>query len=209
MPGKISQRAMKTARSIKNFIHTLPYRGTGRWCPVCKRSSKKFRPAGFIVREDAECVFCSALERHRFVWLYFEKMTNLFDRTPKKMLHVAPESCFEPALKEKLGENYITADLVNPLAMVRMDVTDIQYPDEYFDIIYCNHVLEHVQDDKKAMREFFRVLKKRWMGHAVGADHCQTNRGRSIHRGPNGAPAIIRAGGPRSTVWTRLCRSAS
>lgn len=160
MPGKISQRAMKTARSIKNFIHTLPYRGTGRWCPVCKRSSKKFRPAGFIVREDAECVFCSALERHRFVWLYFEKMTNLFDGTPKKMLHVAPESCFEPALKEKLGENYITADLVNPLAMVRMDVTDIQYPDEYFDIIYCNHVLEHVQDDKKAIREFFRVLKK-------------------------------------------------
>jgi len=72
---------------------------------------------------------------------------------------VAPELCFEPILRQRLGDNYVTADLFNPRAMVRMDITGIDYPDESFDVIYCSHVLEHVQDDRKAMREFYRVLK--------------------------------------------------
>ena len=75
------------------------------------------------------------------------------------MLHVAPEPIFESRFKKQLGHNYLSADLFNPLAMVKMDITDIQYPDQSFDVIYCSHVLEHVQDDKKAMKEFFRVLK--------------------------------------------------
>ncbi len=85
-------------------------------------------------------------------------MTDLFDGTPKKMLHIAPERFFQSKLRNFLGSNYITADLFDPLAMVRMDITDIQYPEGYFDVIYCSHVLEHVQDDKRAMREFYRVL---------------------------------------------------
>lgn len=72
---------------------------------------------------------------------------------------MAPEACLEPRLRECLGDNYLTADLHDPSAMVKMDITDIQFPDESFDAIYCSHVLEHVQDDKRAMREFFRVLK--------------------------------------------------
>jgi predicted SAM-dependent methyltransferase len=75
------------------------------------------------------------------------------------MLHVAPESCLEPTFRKQLGDDYLTADLFNPLAMVKMDITDIQYPDESFDVIYCSHVLEHVVDDRKAMSEFYRVLK--------------------------------------------------
>ena len=75
------------------------------------------------------------------------------------MLHVAPEAIFEGLLRMQLGKNYLTADLYNPSAMVKMDITDIRYPDESFDVIYCSHVLEHVPDDKKAMREFRRVLK--------------------------------------------------
>lgn len=135
------------------------YRGKARWCPVCEKSSGKFKTFGIVLREDAQCMFCGALERHRFVWLYFRKMTNLFDETPKKMLHVAPEQCFESRLRSCLGQSYITADLLDPRAMVRMDITNIQYPDEYFDVIYCSHVMEHVQDDKRAMSEFYRVLK--------------------------------------------------
>jgi predicted SAM-dependent methyltransferase len=75
------------------------------------------------------------------------------------MLHVAPESCLESKFKKLLGNNYLTADLNNPRVMVKMDITNIQYPDEYFDSILCSHVLEHVLDDKKAMGEFYRVLK--------------------------------------------------
>jgi len=63
-------------------------------------------------------------------------------------------------LGNQLNDGYLTADLSNPKAMVKMDITDIQYPDESFDVIYCSHVLEHVPDDRKAMQEFFRVLKK-------------------------------------------------
>lgn len=75
------------------------------------------------------------------------------------MLHVAPEACFSDRLKQQLGDGYISADLYSSLAMVKMDITDIQYADGHFDVIYCSHVLEHVDDDRKAMREFHRVLK--------------------------------------------------
>lgn len=153
--------AKKPARLMRDLATSIAYRGNGRWCPICERSSRKFRTYGIPSREDAQCIFCGALERHRFVWLYISKMTNLFDITPKRMLHVAAEQCFESRLRNFLGEAYITAGLLDPHAMVKMDITNnIQYPDEYFDVIYCSHVFEHVQDDRKAMREFYRVLKQ-------------------------------------------------
>jgi predicted SAM-dependent methyltransferase len=91
--------------------------------------------------------------------LYLFQKTDLFDGRDKQVLHVAPEKCFEGRFREWLGESYITADLSNPQAMVRMDVTDIRFPDDTFDVIYCSHVLEHVQEDRRAIREFYRVLK--------------------------------------------------
>lgn len=106
------------------------------------------------------CPNCGALERHRLTWLYFKRCTNLFSEEPGKVLHIAPENCFEARLRKWLGGAYITADINNPNAMVRMDIMDIHYPDQSFDIIYCSHVLEHVLDDKKALRELFRVLKR-------------------------------------------------
>lgn len=150
--------AKEPVRLTRDFVMSIIYHGKGRWCPVCEKASRKFHTFGTVPREDAQCVHCGALERHRFLWLYFSKMTNLFDETPKRMLHVAPEKCFESRLRNRLEKDYITADLLNPRVMVRMDITDIQYPDGYFDVVYCSHVLEHVQDDKRAMREFCRVL---------------------------------------------------
>lgn len=75
------------------------------------------------------------------------------------MLHVAPERWLEIKFKEVIGQGYLTADLYNPKAMIKMDITDIQYPQQSFDYIYCSHVLEHVVEDVKAMTEFHRVLK--------------------------------------------------
>jgi SAM-dependent methyltransferase len=147
-------------RPARDFLFSLFFRNKGHWCPVCEKTSPKFAPYGNPPREGAECPYCGSLERHRLVWQYFSKMTNLFDGTSKKMLHVAPERCIEKKLRNRLGEGYITADLFNPRAMVKMDITDIQYPDGYFDVIYCSHVLEHVVEDKKAIGEFYRVLKQ-------------------------------------------------
>jgi SAM-dependent methyltransferase len=94
------------------------------------------------------------------VWLFLTSRTPLFDGRPKTMLHIAPEYGMEPRLRRVLGAGYVTADLMNPEVMVRMDITDIQYPDESFDVVYCSHVLEHVPDDGKAMREFHRILER-------------------------------------------------
>jgi SAM-dependent methyltransferase len=76
------------------------------------------------------------------------------------MLHFAPEPAIEKLFRQHIGADYLTADLFNSDVMVKMDITDIQYPDESFDIIFCSHVLEHVNDDKKAIGELFRVLRK-------------------------------------------------
>lgn len=156
MNGDINRRLL---RKLKNSIRHIPYRGNGRFCPICQKSSSKFGKAGLIPREDAKCRYCGAVERHRLTWLYFERMTDLFNGRSKKMLHVAPETVFEDLLAPKLKDGYLTADLYDPNVMVKMDITDIQCDDETFDVIYCSHVLEHVPDDRKAMREFFRVLK--------------------------------------------------
>lgn len=129
-----------------------------RYCPVCDHRFPAFGDFGVVKRTDALCPGCGALERHRLVWLYFEKHTELFDGRPKKMLHVAPEECFESRLRERLGEGYVTADLDDANAMVRLDLMDIDFPDDTFDVIYCSHVLEHVADDRRAIRELHRVL---------------------------------------------------
>jgi SAM-dependent methyltransferase len=87
------------------------------------------------------------------------RRTDLLDGRPKRMLHVAPEAQLARLFREQSHLDYLSADLIDSRAMVRMDITDIQYPPQTFDVIYCSHVLEHVADDRKAMREFHRVLK--------------------------------------------------
>lgn len=149
----------KWIEQLLRELRSIYYSKVGRYCPVCEQSSRKFSRFGIVPRKNAECMWCGALERHRLIWLYFNKMTNLFDGRPKRVLHVAPEGCFERRLKKLIGDGYITADINDSLAKVKMDITDINYPEESFDVIYCSHVLEHVADDRRAMREFYRVLK--------------------------------------------------
>ncbi|PQE00643.1 methyltransferase type 11 [Mycobacterium sp. EPG1] len=155
----IPSNVRPTLRLARNTLRSLRYRGEGRYCPVCKTKSRCFGAYGVDSRADAQCMRCGAVERHRLTWLFFERRTNLLDGHPKDVLHVAPEPQFEKLLKPAIGPSYITADLFDPSAMVRMDVTNIEYPDNTFDVVYCSHVLEHVDDDLKAMSEFLRVLK--------------------------------------------------
>jgi SAM-dependent methyltransferase len=116
-------------------------------------------PFGVITRPQALCPVCGALDRHRLTYLYFIQETNLFNGDKKTLLHVAPESQLSRLFQEADYINYLSADLSSPSAMVKMDITDIHYPDCSFDVIYCSHVLEHVSDDRRAMRELHRVLK--------------------------------------------------
>ncbi len=128
------------------------------FCPLCETHSDAFLPYGLKPRPNAMCPVCKSLERHRLIWLYFKERTNLF-RDKLRMLHVAPEKLISGKLKELSNLDYLSADLSMASAMVKMDITDIQYPDNSFDVVYASHVLEHIPDDVKAMRELCRVLK--------------------------------------------------
>jgi SAM-dependent methyltransferase len=133
--------------------------GFRRYCPCCKAHLAGFKPFGLVVRPEARCPVCGSLERHRLIWLYLQTRANLLEGGHKKMLHVAPEPQLSLLFRQAANIEYLSADLDDPGAMVKMDITDIKYPDNCFDVIYCSHVLEHVPDDRKAMAEFYRVLK--------------------------------------------------
>jgi SAM-dependent methyltransferase len=148
-------RAQELRRAIKRCVHF----GFGRFCPCCEAHVCRFISFGPIKGREAQCPVCGSLERHRLIWLYLTHKTDLFDGNQKKMLHVAPEQQLSRLIQKANYIDYLSADLSSPNAMVKMDITNIQYPDETFDVIYCGHVLEHVPDDRKAMREFYRVLK--------------------------------------------------
>lgn len=109
-------------------------------------------------RQNALCPDCLTLERHRLMWLFLQNKTNFFN-APLKVLHVAPELCFIKRFDSLPNLEYITADLESPLAKVKMDLHDIPFEENTFDVTFCNHVMEHVENDIRCMRELHRVLK--------------------------------------------------
>jgi SAM-dependent methyltransferase len=109
-------------------------------------------------RQMCTCPVCGCYDRQRLLYLYLLNKTDVFEK-PIKLLHVAPEVSVENILRAKSNVDYLTADLSGKGVMVQMDITNIQFPDSFFDAIICNHVLEHVVDDRKAMSELYRTLK--------------------------------------------------
>jgi SAM-dependent methyltransferase len=135
------------------------YAGSGVTCTICNKSFRKFLPYGRInPRPNALCPSCQSLERHRLIWLYLKEKSGFFQEK-LKVLHIAPEACFISRFEKQHGDGYITADIESPLAKVKMDIHQIPFQADTFDVVLCNHVLEHVADDIKAMREICRVLK--------------------------------------------------
>jgi SAM-dependent methyltransferase len=104
------------------------------------------------------CPSCGSLERHRLLWLYLKERTGLL-RDRLTVLHVAPEECLQRGLRKLRGLDYLSVDLSSSQAMERMDIAEIQKPSDSFDFILCNHVLEHVPDDRRALLELWRVLR--------------------------------------------------
>ena len=134
------------------------YLGNTVECNVCDHHYRKFLPYGRKARSNALCPSCLSLERHRMMWWYLKEQSDFFTKG-KKVLHIAPELCFIKRFEAFHGDNYITADIESPLAKVKLDVLDMPFEDDSFDIVFCNHVLEHVSDDIKAMSEIYRVMK--------------------------------------------------
>ena len=117
--------------------------GRNKYCPVCESWSRFFFSHGPAVRrrKSAVCPICLSHERHRLAWLFINSATDLNDGSTKKLLHVAPETEFERRFRRTPGVQYLSADLASPHAMDAMDITNIQWPQASFDVIYCSHVL--------------------------------------------------------------------
>lgn len=132
--------------------------------PIDGKSFRKFLPYGYEnQRDNVLSPSTLSLERHRLLWLYLKNETDFFS-APKKVLHFAPEQAFYKRFRNQKNLDYTTTDLNSPLADVKADICNLPFKDEEFDVIFCNHVLEHIPDDTKAMQELYRILKKGGMG---------------------------------------------
>ena len=134
--------------------------------PIDGKSFRKFLPYGYgKQRENALSPSTLSLERHRLMWLFLRNDTDFFTSKEKlKTLHIAPEQCFLDLFKKQENLEYITSDLESPIADVKADICNLPFDDNSFDVVFCNHVLEHIIDDTKAMQELYRVLKKGGFG---------------------------------------------
>jgi len=135
------------------------FKGDAVKCSCCKKKHSRFLPYGKVNRREfAMCPWCLALERHRLIYLYLEQKTNLY-KEPIKLLHFAPEHQLQERFLQEKNIDYLSCDLDMPTAMDKQDITSLTYEDNRFDAIICNHVLEHIPNDAKAMEELYRVLK--------------------------------------------------
>ena len=134
-------------------------KGTNYTDPIDGKSFKTFLPYGYgNQRNNVLSPSTLSLERHRLLWLYLNNETNFFTDY-HKVLHFAPEQAFYKRFRNMKNLDYITTDLNSPLADVKADICNLPFKDNEFDVILCNHVLEHIPDDTKAMQELYRVLK--------------------------------------------------
>ncbi len=155
IPRPILIRLSYVARPVLAFI----LRGQRYTDPIDGKSFKTFLPYGYgNQRTNVLSPSTLSLERHRLLWLYLQNETNFF--TDKlKVLHFAPEQAFYKRFRNLQNLDYTTTDLYSPLADVKADICNLPFEDNSFDVILCNHVLEHIPDDIKAMQELYRVLK--------------------------------------------------
>ena len=144
---------------LRPFIY-LFFKGNNFTDPIDGKSYRKFLPYGYgKQRENALSPGTLSLERHRQMWLYLQNETDFFTKN-YKVLHIAPEQEFLRKFKKMKNLDYTSADLFSPIVDVKADILDLPFADESFDVIFCNHVLEHIEDDRKAMSELYRVMKK-------------------------------------------------
>jgi SAM-dependent methyltransferase len=161
----------KLSRLVRRLRRWSQVKGIQYQCPMCKFYLARFTPYGVAnplfeakqvvgggFRDQARCFVCGSLDRERLIYMYLKHHTR-FLKTPSTILHFAPETMLSNALKSVKSHNYISADIEDERADIMIDMTNIPFDENYFDLIVANHILEHIPDDKKALSELHRVLK--------------------------------------------------
>lgn len=159
IPRPLLIRLSYIARPILAFF----LKGKNFTDPIDGKSFKSFLPYGYgAQRNNVLSPSTLSLERHRLLWLYLQNESDFFS-AEKKVLHFAPEQCFLKRFRKLKNIDYTTTDLLSPIADVKADICNLPFENNSYDIILCNHVLEHIPDDTKAMQELYRVLKPNGM----------------------------------------------
>jgi len=163
-PTSLHNFIFRKKRLVKNML-------SGVKCPICKSRFEIFKPFGLPIRKNAQCPNCQSLERHRLLWLYLQTKERINDFKNIRILHFAPEEIFFNYFSNNNKIEYFPVDLYPEIykykgqsKISRADITQIPFPQNHFDFILCNHVLEHIIDDKRAMAELYRVMKKGGFG---------------------------------------------
>ena len=140
-------------------IMALWLKGSKYTDPIDGKQFRTFLPYGYeSPRDNVLSPSTLSLERHRLLWLFLKSHTNFFTAN-LKVLHFAPEQAFYKRFKNLNNLDYTTTDLNSPLADVEADICNLPFEDNTYDVILCNHVLEHIPNDQKAMQELYRILK--------------------------------------------------
>lgn len=168
----------KKLRGAYQKILGQVYKGSSYYCPYCQHSFKKMLPDGFDLpiitdkqiigagrRDNCTCPRCFSKDRDRLIFLYLKNKTDLFEGH-YKLLHIAPEAWMKE-LFQRIPNLHYTSGVKEAENMGyyydrmtrEMDITDLEMKNNLYDVIICNHVLEHVTDDILAMEELYRVLK--------------------------------------------------
>lgn len=156
LPEALRSWLVPVVHQLQTAVLPILYAGNSVECPVCEGRFRGFLP--YHGRPGVLCPRCRSLERHRVLWLYLQRETSLLTE-PLRTLHIAPEPGIQARLRALPELNYVSADLdPRSPAMVEADITALPWPADSFDFVLCNHVLEHVPDDRAAMREIVRVL---------------------------------------------------
>lgn len=170
MRALVSKVLRAKLRALFGMIY---YFGFKYKCPFCRAHLRKFLPTGFSYsvlnerevvgggyRTTGFCPVCGSKDRDRLVYLFLQQKTDLF-KSPQELLHIAPEVVISNKIWKYPSIKYLTADLNLNNSKIRMDITNIQFSENTFDSIICNHVLEHISEDTKAMSELYRVLRQK------------------------------------------------
>jgi SAM-dependent methyltransferase len=141
-------------------------------CPICNSTFAVFGNFGLKKRENARCYRCGSLERHRLLFLYLTELGFLDSKKNIKLLHFAPEKVYYEIFSKMNNIEYYPCDIAperykytNGATIHKVDITAIPFENNSFDFIICNHVLEHIPNDKLAMDELYRVMSKGGNGY--------------------------------------------
>jgi len=145
---------------MSDWLRRLKYFGFRRYCPACGSSTRRFEGYGIPSRPDAKCPVCGSSERERAQVLLLQReiLPGLAKALPFRVLHIAPERGIARTLRAVPGVEYVSGDIEPGRAMKVVDLTKPGFADASFDLIFLSHVLEHIEDDRLALREIERIL---------------------------------------------------